>query len=120
MGHEESATAIRVHRPHDEPGTVVVAIVGRATGADVSGCCAELRLLLDGADACLVICDVSTLAAADAVTVDVIARVALTARRLGRPLHLRHASRDLRRLLVFMGLADVVGLGPGAGPGPGD
>ncbi|HMG44343.1 MAG TPA: STAS domain-containing protein [Acidimicrobiales bacterium] len=102
--------AIRVHRPHDAPGTVVVAVIGRATADDVSGCCSELRLLLEGGDSCLVVCDVSALAAADAMTVDVIARVALTARRLGRPVQLRHASHDLRRLLTFMGLAHVVGL----------
>jgi anti-anti-sigma regulatory factor len=101
---------IRVHRPHDAPGTVVVAIVGRATPADVGVCCEELHVLLDGSDACLVVCDVSALSAADTLTVEAIARVALTARRLGRPMQLRHASRDVRRLLVFMGLADAVGL----------
>lgn len=44
----------------------------------------------------------------DIGTVDVLARVALTARRLGCGLELCDASRDLRSLLDLVGLADVV------------
>lgn len=50
----------------------------------------------------------------DIGTVDVLARVALTARRLGCELELRGASPDLRALLDLAGLADVVRCVPGS------
>ena len=40
----------------------------------------------------------------DAVTIDALARLQLTARRLGCRLRLRHASPELRELVAFMGL----------------
>jgi len=118
VGPEEST--IRVVRRHDEPGTVVVVVTvtGRATGDDLRRACEALGGLLGGSDACLVVCEVSARAAPDAATADVVARLALTARRNGRPVQLRHASRDLRRLLQFMGIADAVGLPPTPGPSP--
>ena len=111
-------TSIRVGRRHEEPGTVVVAITGRVTADDLRRACEALGGILLGSDACLVVCEVSSRAAPDAVTADAVARVALTARRHGRPILLRHASADLRRLLRFMGIADAVGLPPTPGPAP--
>ena len=58
----------------------------------------------------VVVCDVSGLRA-DIVTVDALARLQLTARRLGRRIELR-GTPELARLLAFVGLADVLGLGP--------
>lgn len=58
-----------------------------------------------------VVCDVGALAGPAAVTVeavDALARLALTARRLGRRLVLQGAGDDLRALLVLTGLAEVV------------
>ena len=46
--------------------------------------------------------------AADAVTVDALARLQLAARRQGCRVHLRNASDDLLELVAFMGLHDVL------------
>jgi hypothetical protein len=54
--------------------------------------------------------------AADAVTVDMLARVALTAKRLGAGVRLAHASFELTELIGFMGLASVLGVEPGRHP----
>lgn len=116
MGAEEAT--IRVGRCHEEPGTVVASVTGHVTDDDLRRACEALGGLLVGTDACLVVCEVSARAAPDAATANAVARLALTARRHGRPVLLRHASRDLRRLLRFMGIADAVGLPPTPGRGP--
>jgi ABC-type transporter Mla MlaB component len=83
---------------------------GSITGADVPGLCERVRVTLEGSDAALVVCDVGTIDRADAATVDVLARLQLTARRLGRQIRLRHASSELQDLLALVGLADVLPL----------
>jgi hypothetical protein len=60
--------------------------------------------------AALVVCDVGGLEATIA-TVDALARLQLTARRLGRRIELRGGTPELARLLAFVGLADVLRLG---------
>ena len=52
-------------------------------------------------------CDVGALVP-DAVAVDALARLQLGARRLGLEIRLCHASRELRQLLAFAGLRDVL------------
>ena len=54
-----------------------------------------------------IVCDVGSLPP-DAGAIDTLARLQLTARRLGLELRLRHASNDLRDLLDFAGLRDVL------------
>jgi hypothetical protein len=54
-----------------------------------------------------IVCDVGALAP-DAVTVDALARLQLTARRLGMEMRLRHASSELQDLLAFVGLRTVL------------
>jgi STAS domain len=54
-----------------------------------------------------IVCDVGGLAP-DAVTVDALARLQLTAGRLGVEIRLRHASSELQELLAFVGLRDVL------------
>jgi hypothetical protein len=44
----------------------------------------------------------------DALTVDMLARLQLTARRLGTRLELRDASAELLELIAFAGLSDVL------------
>ena len=60
-------------------------------------------------------CDVSALDP-DAVTIDALARLQLSSRRVGCALLLRHASRELRELLSFAGLDEVLGLEPRGQP----
>jgi ABC-type transporter Mla MlaB component len=61
----------------------------------------------------IVICDVGALRAADAATVEGLARLALGARRLGCVLRIEHASPELCALIAFMGLEDVLAAGEG-------
>ena len=89
-----------------DPGPGVLVIDGPVAAADVPRLCARLVTLLHGTQADVVV-DVRTLAA-DAVTIEALARLALTARRLGRRIRLRRASADLDRLVTFVGLADVL------------
>ncbi len=65
-----------------------------------------------GAHQTAIVVDVSALAP-DAVTVDALARLELAARRVGRSLLLRDPSDDLRKLIAFVGLNDVLRLEPG-------
>jgi ABC-type transporter Mla MlaB component len=55
----------------------------------------------------LALCDVAGVEV-DAVTVDALARLQLAARRLGCSVRLRNASNELRELVDFMGLNDVL------------
>ena len=57
-------------------------------------------------------CDVRALVDPDAATVDVLARLQLAARRLGREIRLHNASLELQELLDFMGLTDVLRVEP--------
>ncbi len=92
------------------PSTIVLVISGPIVRADVPGLCGRVRAALNRTHAELVVCDVSALADPDAVTVDALARLQLTARRLGRHVRLRHACGELRDLIALMGLHDVVPL----------
>jgi len=91
-----------------EPSTIVRVLRGPIACADVPGICERLRVSLEGSDADLVVCDVGALAGPDVVTVDALARLQLTARRLGHRLRLRHASSELEELLALVGLSDVL------------
>ncbi len=83
------------------------AITGPITRADLPGLCARVRRLLANSDADLASCDVSDVAA-DAVTVDALARLQLAARRHGCRVVLHHSSSQLRQLVALMGLSDVL------------
>ena len=95
---------------------LVFEIWGPIARADMTGLCDRVCSLLheSGADAALV--DVATVPA-DAVTVDALARLQLAARGKGCRVFLRGASADLRLLVAFMGLEDVLVMTPGAAAG---
>ncbi len=67
---------------------------------------------LSGGVVAIINWDLSMVAEADAATVDVLARLQLTARRVGYALRLRNPSPELLELLDFMGLRDVLGVEP--------
>jgi ABC-type transporter Mla MlaB component len=90
-----------------------VVIDGSLTGADVPRLCDRVRVLLEGTDAELVVCDVGAVVHPNVCTVDALARLQLMARRLGRQVRLRHASSELQELLTFVGLSDVLPLSAG-------
>jgi ABC-type transporter Mla MlaB component len=89
-----------------EPGTISFAIAGPIERSDLPGLFSRVCKLL-GSGATLALCDVSE-AAADAVTVDALARLQLAARRSGCQVRLLNASPELRTLVAFMGLRDVL------------
>jgi ABC-type transporter Mla MlaB component len=74
---------------------------------DLPGLCDRVCALLRQHDAGVARCDVRGVDV-DAVTVDALARLQLAARRQGCPVRLRHASTELRELVAFMGLDDVL------------
>ena len=92
---------------------------GRVDRADIPGLCERAQVLLKADAANQLVCDVGAIVVPDAVTVDALARLQLTARRLGCEFRVEHASPELRGLLAFMGLNGVVPLGAGLGLEPG-
>lgn len=97
--------------PDGHPHETVLHLGRAVHRSGVPDLCARLRRLLAGA-AGPVIVDAAALTEPDAVTLEALARLALTARRQGGSLRLRHAGEPLRRLLEFAGLAGVVPLEP--------
>jgi hypothetical protein len=92
--------------PFSDPDTAVMTLATHAR-TDVPAACDGLRALVGARDAEVVVCDVAGIAA-DLMTVEVLARLQLTALRLGCRLELRNASCELRQLLGFCGLLDVL------------
>jgi ABC-type transporter Mla MlaB component len=111
-------TANQEPRPLPTPDTIVLAFGGRIARADIPALCERVRALLEGCDAELVVCDLGALVDPDAVTVDALARLQLTARRLGRRVRLRDPCAELQELLALMGLDDVLPLGAPSGLQP--
>jgi hypothetical protein len=70
--------------------------------------CERARRLLAGCDAGPVSCDVDALAEPDAVTIDALARLQLTALRLGYRVELQRARGPLVELLALSGLSGVL------------
>jgi len=97
--------------PSARPTTVAFAVAGPIARADIPALCRRVAALLEASGADIALCDVTTLTA-DATAVDVLARLQLAARRMGRRLVLREAADDLLDLLVFVGVAGALGIEP--------
>lgn len=116
-GCEQPPTPLRVLSATAGHGTLVLAVVAPVTRADVprlNGC---VRSLLEEDRPDRVVYDVGALVDPDAVTVDALARLRLTARRLRCEVRLRNASPRLCELLALAGLSDVLPCCPGSGLG---
>ena len=87
--------------------TVGLAIRGPIAHSDLAGLCDRVCATLSAAPGTVVLCDVHGVEP-DAVTVDALCRLQLGARRHRCQVRLRHASPELRELVEFMGLADVL------------
>ena len=84
---------------------------GAIVPADVPGLCARVENALRESEANLVVCDVAEVTDPDCATVDALARMQLTARRLGRRAPVAWRCRtSCTTLLALAGLCDVVGL----------
>ena len=108
--HHLPRTPRRAPPPADERSAGVVTLRGAIVRADVPGLCARVQELLDGGEADIVVCDVAGVTDPDCATVDALARMQLTTRRLGGELRLRGASDQLHEVLALAGLCDVLGL----------
>ena len=100
---------VRALRPMPEPSAIVVEIAGRIDRADIPSLCDRVRATVEASAADVVVCDVRGLTRADCVAVDAVARLQLTVGRLGCGLRLRGVSPELRALLRFVGLGEVLG-----------
>lgn len=99
--------------------TTVLVITGPLDPDDVLTLCERLRALLEGSDIEVVDCDVTALDEPDAVTIEALARLQLTARRMGRSIQLVQPCPQLQDLLALTGLGDVLPLSPGTDPASG-
>jgi len=89
------------------PQAIGFTVRGPIARADLPGLCERVCALLENSGAGVAVCDVRSVDP-DAVTVDALARLQLAARRHRCRVRLRHASNELRDLVAFMGLADVL------------
>lgn len=92
---------------------IVVVLNASITRAEIPRLCEGARKQLESSDAAVVICDAHALTDPDAVAVDAVARLQLTAKRLGRDMKLRHACAEMQELIALAGLSDVLPLVPG-------
>ena len=97
--------------PSARPTTVDFAVAGPIARADVPAICGHVAALLEATGADVALCDVAALPA-DAAAVDALARIQLSARRMGRRLEVRGAADDLLALLAFVGVAGALGIEP--------
>jgi ABC-type transporter Mla MlaB component len=101
-----------------DPSEIVMVIDGPTAPADIGGLCERLRLQVEGSPTDLILCDVGGLVDPDLAAVDALARLQLTARRLGCRIRLRGACGHLQELLALSGLDDVVPLSERLRPEP--
>jgi hypothetical protein len=90
-----------------EPRPLWFAVRGPIAPSDLPGLCDRVCALLGERRAGVAYCDVEGVEP-DAVTVDALARLQLAAKRYGCRVRLQNASPDLRGLVAFMGLDDVL------------
>jgi ABC-type transporter Mla MlaB component len=87
--------------------SVAFAIRPPLVRVDLPGLCERVCALLEQSTAGVAFCDVAGIAA-DCVAVDALARLQLAACRRRCKVRLRNASDELRELVEFMGLRDVL------------
>ncbi len=92
-----------------DPSTLIFALEGPIAPEAVRWMCERVRFLLEATDTDHLICDVSAVLNPDAGTVEALARMQLTAKRLGGSLKVRDACPDLRDLLDLAGLSELFG-----------
>ncbi|MGH9213688.1 MAG: STAS domain-containing protein [Acidimicrobiales bacterium] len=107
---EEFPTPESRGRAAERPGTVVLVIEQPITRRGIAALCERGRTWLEQSGATVIVCDVGAIPDPDGVTLEALTRVALTVRRAGRQIRLRHASRRLQDLLSLVGLREVLPL----------
>lgn len=92
------------------PEPAVIEVEGPLSPELIGRLCERVRALLTHTGASVVVCDVNRVAKLDAIAVDALARMQLTASREGGAIVVRHACPGLRDLLDLAGLTDVIAL----------
>ena len=87
--------------------TTTFAVWGPISRDDLPGLCDRICRVLTSSGADVAFCDVEGVQP-DAVTVEALARLQVGARRTGCQVRLVNASRELRELVAFIGLTDVL------------
>jgi ABC-type transporter Mla MlaB component len=103
-------------RPPPEPSTTLLILGGPIARREIPALCERARETLE-CGAGPVDCDVGAMNP-DAVTVEALARLQLTARRLGRRVRFGDAPPELQRLVGLMGLDEVLPCGRASGLEP--
>ena len=88
--------------------SIVVAVGSPIAPVDLPTLCAGVRTRIERIGATVVVIDLGAVVVPDAVTVDAMARLALTARRLGCEVQVRDVPPEVQELLALTGLDDVV------------
>jgi hypothetical protein len=96
--------------PDGRPGVTIVALGPRVARVDIPALCERLDALVRHRRPALLVCDVGAIVEPDAATLDALARLALTAGRLGCRMQLDRAGLPLRALLAYTGLEEVLPL----------
>lgn len=93
-----------------QPGSpLVLTVTGPVARRDIPALCSRTAALLaDVEPGSELTCDVQHIGTPDSVTLDALARMQLTARRMGHGIRLRNASPALRWLLARTGLSGVL------------
>jgi ABC-type transporter Mla MlaB component len=92
----------------DHPVDIV--LDGVIARGDIPGLCEHASSQIRGEHGRVILCDVGGIVDPDAVAVDAVARLQLTAKRLGCELHLRGAGAELLELIALAGLSEIVPL----------
>ena len=95
-------------KPKKGEAPLVIALSNSVTRADIPTFCERVRKRFEQCQGRVVICDAGAVTDPDAVAVDAVARLQLTAKRLGCELILRHASAELEELIALAGLSEIV------------
>lgn len=96
------------------PDASVLRLPNPIAPGDIPGLCRDLRDLLLHDRHRVVWCDVEALIHPDLVAIDALARLQLTARRVGCEIALTGASTDLKELVALAGLDCVFPTRPGS------
>jgi ABC-type transporter Mla MlaB component len=88
--------------------TLVLVVTGPVARETLPTLCERFRVLLESNEAEVIVCDVSSIEQPDAETMEAVARLQLTALRMGRRVRFLDASGDLRYLLALSGLSGIV------------
>ena len=103
---------VPVEQPHEsgtvEDGSIVIPLRQPSKPSDVVPACEEVCRRLEQTAADRLVCDVGGIEAADAMTLDLLARIQLRARRLGRIGLVSGAGPQLRELIALTGLDEVL------------